>query len=182
MDRFLAVARVVRPHGRKGEVVAEILTDFPERVKASRTIYIEDSNNRPEPVALESARIHKGRFVLKFSGINSIEQADTLRTKHVLIPAGERAVLSANSYYVWELQGCRVLQDQGHGSAPLIEVGTVVDVESRSGGVDLLHVAVPGRQGGEVLIPLAQSICKRIDVEAKTILIDPPEDLLELNR
>jgi len=107
MDGFLAVARVVRPHGRKGEVVAEILTDFPERVKASRTIYIEDSDNGPEPVALESARIHKGRFVLKFSGINSIEQADTLRTKHVLIPAGERAVLSADSYYVWELQGCR---------------------------------------------------------------------------
>ena len=64
----------------------------------------------------------------------------------------------------------------------MIEVGTVVDVESRPGGVDLLHVAIPGRQGGELLIPLAQSICKRIDVDAKTILIDPPEDLLELNR
>ena len=182
MDRFLAVARVVRPHGRKGEVVAEILTDFPERVKASRTIYIEHSDSRPEPVTLERSRIHKGRFVLKFSGINSIEQADTLRAKHVLIPAAERAVLSENSYYVWQLQGCRVLQDQGHGSTPLIEVGIVVDVESRPGGVDLLHIAIPGRQGGELLIPLAQSICKRIDVDAKTILIDPPEDLLELNR
>jgi ribosomal 30S subunit maturation factor RimM len=59
-------------------------------------------------------------------------------------------------------------------------VGTVTEVES-TGGVDLLHVSRTGGGGGEVLIPLAQAICTRIDPEAKTIVIDPPADLLELN-
>jgi 16S rRNA processing protein RimM len=179
---FVAVARVVRPHGRRGEVVAEILTDFPERVQADRTIYIEAQDNRPQPLQVDSARIHKGRFVLKFSEINSIEQAEALRARHILIPVSERATLPSNSYYIWELEGCRVLRDQSHGSGPPIEVGTVAEVEGGTGGVDLLHVTVHGRQDEEVLIPLAASICKRIDVSAKVIVIDPPEDLLELNR
>src|SRR4030095_15442654 len=107
MEDFVAVARVVRPHGRRGEVIAEVLTDFPDRVQASRTVYIEDAAKQPRPLQLESVRIHKGRVVLKLSGINSIEQAEALRARDVLIPASERAMLSPNSYYVWELKGCR---------------------------------------------------------------------------
>src|SRR6185437_9869536 len=100
---------------RRGEVVAEVLTDFPDRVQASRTVYIEDAAKQPRPLQVEGSRIHKGRFVLKLSGINSIEEAEALRARYVLIPAGERALLSSNSYYVWELKGCRVVQEQGGG-------------------------------------------------------------------
>jgi 16S rRNA processing protein RimM len=174
-DKFLAVARIVRPQGRRGEVVAEILTDFPQRFAELPRAYLENPGSQPQPVRVESVWRHKGRIVLKFSGVDSIDQANRLRGMHVLILREERMPLPAHQYYVWELEGCRVITArQGVTS----EVGTVTDVEP-TGGVDLLHVATPR---GEVLIPLAQDICKRIDTAAKIIVIDPPEDLLELNQ
>jgi 16S rRNA processing protein RimM len=112
--------------------------------------------------------------VLKFAGVNSIESASRLRGQHVLIPREDRVPLPPHHYYLWELEGCRVLMAGGGGQR---EVGTVTEVESTA-GVDLLHVATPR---GEVLIPFAQSICTEIDTPQKTIVIDPPEDLLELN-
>jgi 16S rRNA processing protein RimM len=113
-------------------------------------------------------------MVLKLAGVDSIETASCLRGRHLLIPREDRVPLPPHHYYLWELEGCRVLVG-GTGAAQ--EVGTVTDVEP-TGGAGLLHVATPR---GEVLIPLAQAICTRIDPAAKTIVIDPPEDLLELN-
>ncbi len=168
------MARIVRPQGRRGEVTAEILTDFPERFRSLRGVFLERAGGTPEAVRVEDAWLHKGRVVLKFSGVDSISRAEALRGLHVLIQREERIPLGEAQYYVWELVGCRVILQRK--SAPE-EIGTVTDVEP-TGGVDLLHVATPR---GEVLIPLAQDICTRIDPEAKTILIDPPEDLLELN-
>ncbi len=82
--------------------------------------------------------------------------------------------LPQDGYYLWELQGCRVVTER---QGVLAEVGTVTEIEP-TGGVDVLHVATPH---GEVLVPFAQAICTKIDTQTKTILIDPPEDLLDLN-
>jgi 16S rRNA processing protein RimM len=171
---FLAVARIVRPQGRRGEVTAEILTDFPERFRHLRGAFLEQPDGPPEAVRVENAWLHKGRVVLKFTGVDSIAQAETLRGLHVLIPREARVPLGAHQYYLWELEGCRVVIERDGLPS---EVGTVTGVEL-TGGVDLLRVSTPR---GEALIPLAQDICKRIDPERKTIVIDPPEDLLELN-
>jgi 16S rRNA processing protein RimM len=170
----LAVARIVRPQGRRGEVAAEILTDFPERFQSLRRVFLERPGGTPQAAGVENAWLHKGRIVLKFSGVDSISGAEALRGLHVLIPREERVPLGAAHYYLWELEGCRVVLERGD---PPQEIGTVTGIEA-TGGVDLLHVATPR---GEVLIPLAQDICTRIDPEARTILIDPPEDLLDLN-
>lgn len=175
--KFLAVARIVRPQGRRGEVAAEILTDFPERFGRLRRAFLEQHGGEPRAFQLQSAWPHKGRVILKFAGVDSISQADGLRGLHVLVPCEEKTPLPAHHFYVWELHGCRVLAAQ---KGELREIGTVTGVEP-TGGVDILHVAPAGRSRHEVLIPLAQDICKRIDTEAKTIVIDPPEDLLELN-
>lgn len=177
LEEFLAIARIIRPQGRRGEVAAEILTDFPSRFEKLRGVFLENSCGSPEPAALESTWLHKGRVILKFSGVDSITQASRLRGSYVLIPQEERVPLPPNHYYLWQLRGCRVVQEQGGFRS---EVGTVTDVE-RTGGVDLLRVACPPRRRGEVLIPLAQEICTRIDPVAKMIVIDPPADLLELN-
>lgn len=175
--RFLAVARIVRAQGRRGEVAAEILTDFPERFEHLRRAYLERSGAEPEVVNLENAWPHKGRIILKFSGVDSISEAERLRGRLVLVPENERVKLPTGSYFVAELTGCRVLRKAGDGFE---EIGTVTDVE-HTRGADLLKVAAAGARKNEVLIPLAESICTRIDVEAKTIWIDPPEDLLDLN-
>jgi 16S rRNA processing protein RimM len=174
LDRFLAIARVVRPQGRRGEVVAECLTDVPGRFRELPEVYVEHPGQPPDAFRLERAWPHKGRIVLQFAGVDSIDAAERLRGRLVLIPREQRAPLPARHYYVWELQGCRVLREREGARR---EVGTVTDVEF-TGGVDLLHVATAR---GEVLIPLAGDICTRVDTAGKTIVIEPPEGLLELN-
>jgi 16S rRNA processing protein RimM len=176
-QRWLAVARIVKPQGRRGEVAAEILTDFPERFERLRRVYLENSTGEPEAFELENAWPHKGRVILKFSGVHTISAAEGLRGKHVLIPAEEKVQLPSGSYYLWELQGCRVLTSSGGRE---LEIGTVTDIE-RTSGADLLHVAPIEAGRGELLIPLAETICTRIDPGTKSIWINPPEDLLDLN-
>jgi 16S rRNA processing protein RimM len=176
-DRFLAIARIVKTQGRRGEVAAEILTDFPQRFEKLRRVCLEKPGEAPEVVALENAWPHKGQMILKFSGVDSISSAESLRGKHVLIPQDERVLLPTGSYYFWELAGCRVMRNSD-GNA--VEVGTVTDVE-RTGGVDLLRVERAAGVKRELLIPLAETICTRVDMKAKEIWIDPPEDLLDLN-
>jgi 16S rRNA processing protein RimM len=172
--QFLTVARILRPQGRRGEVAAEIFTDFPARFEKLQGALLEAPGQAPRPVTVERAWPHKGRVILKLSGIDSIDSASRLRGLHLLIPWEQRTALPPHHYYLWELRGCRVIWErQGK------EIGTVTDVEP-TGGVAVLHVA--RREGkGEVLIPLAQEICTRIDPAGKTIVIDPPEDLLDLN-
>jgi 16S rRNA processing protein RimM len=170
----LTIARIVRPQGRQGEVAAEIFTDFAARFDDLKAAWLEVPGAAPRPVSVERAWPHKGRVILKFLGVDSIESASRLRGLHILIPWEERAPLPPHVYYLSDLEGCRVIWErQGQ------EIGTVTEVEP-TGGVDVLHVARPDGKG-EVLIPLAQEICTRIDPDNKTIVIDPPEDLLELN-
>ena len=174
MAQFLAIARIIRPQGRKGEVAAEILTDFPARFQDLQSAFLEDPGQAPKCVNVEKAWPHKGRIILKFLGIDSIESASRLRGREVLIPWEQRTALPPHHYYRCELQGCRVIWErQGR------EIGTVTEVEP-TGGVDVLHVMRPDGKC-EVLIPLAQEICTRIDIATQTIVIDPPEDLLDLN-
>lgn len=182
-NQFLAVARISRPQGRRGEVAAEILSDFPERFEKLRQAYLESPGGEPERCGIEDCWFHKGRVILKIAGVDSIEAAERLRGRHVLVPQGEKVPLPEHQYYVADLVGCRVLR-QG----TLEEVGAVVGVDT-TGGASILRVelSVPtgdeqrGSKPREALIPLAQAICTRIDPEAKVIVIDPPEDLLDLN-
>ncbi len=171
---YVAVARIVRPQGRQGEVTAEILTDFPERFTSMRAAFLEQPGRPPAAVQVENAWPHKGRIILKFAGVDSITHAEGLRGRHVLVRRADRVPVGANRYYFQDLEGCRVAVER---EGRLIEVGKVTGVEP-TGGVDLLRVETPQ---GEVLVPLAQDICKRIDTDSKTIVIDPPEDLLDLN-
>ena len=172
--KYLAIARILRPQGRKGEVAAEILTDFPARFQQLHPVFLEVPGEAPKAVNVESCWPHKGRIILKFSGIDSIESASHLRGLQVFIPWEQRTPLPPHHYYLCELHGCRVIWErQGR------EIGTVTEVEP-TGGVDVLHVRRPDGKS-EVLIPLAQEICTRIDLATRIIVIDPPEDLLNLN-
>jgi 16S rRNA processing protein RimM len=157
--------------------VVEVLTDFPSRFAQLRQAFLENSGPIPTPVVVEHAWPHKGRMILKFAGIDSIDGASRLRGCLVFIPEGERMPLPSHHYYISELRGCRVVAER---QGVRDDIGTVTEVEP-TGGVDILHVARSRPQHGEVLIPLAQSICTRIDPEAKLIVIEPPEDLLDLN-
>lgn len=160
----VAIAEVVRPRGVRGEVVAEPLSSFPERYAALRSVLVRD-----RAVAVEKLWWHDGRLVLKFAGIDSVDQAETLRGALVEVPETERWPLPPGRYYESDLIGCQVF-------AGGREVGKVVAVED-PGGPSLLLVRWPG---GEARIPLVPEICRQVDVAARRIEIEPPEGLLEL--
>lgn len=172
--QFIAIARVLRPQGRRGEVCTEILTDFPDRFLKLRRAYLESVPLRE--LAVDSAWPHKGRMVLKFAGVDSISEAERLCGHCIVIPSEERVPLADHSYYWFELCGCTVVTGS---PGTWTEIGAVMSVEPTH-GASLLHV-VRKDSRTEILIPLAREICTQIDIRSKTIIVDPPEDLLTLN-
>ncbi len=169
---MVTVGRIVRPHGNKGQVVVAGETDFgDERFRVGATVWWLRAGT-PEPVTITDGRPHDGRWVIGLEGVRSIDAADALRDWELRVPAATLRPLGPQAYYVHELAGCRVETADGR------KVGTVDRVDFRSGTPILVVLAGAGR---EVLVPMAEEICRRIDVSAKVIVIDPPEGLIELN-
>ena len=166
---LVAIARIVKPRGLRGEVVAEILTDFPERFEGLETVtaVLPDAGHRE--LKIEEHWFQSGRVVLKFAGIDSIESGETLRNAEICVAESDAVELEADEYFDWELAGCRVETVDG------VEVGTVREI-MRNGGTEIL--VVDGREK-EYLIPFAETICPEVDVEKRLIRIDPPEGLLD---
>lgn len=180
----------MRPQGRHGEILADILTDFPERFSERKRLFLVPSesahhsvprNQPPREIILEHHWLHKGRIVFKFAGIDSINDADTLRGLDVAIPVEERAPLTDGSIYISDLIGCEVV-DLGEKSTMEVmdssehAVGRVVDVEREAS----LLVAKDAN-GDEVLIPFVQAYLVRIDIASRRIEMRLPPGLLEIN-
>lgn len=173
------VARILRPHGRRGEVAAEILTDFPERLTRLRSALLWDGRAQPRAVAVRTCWISRsrgGQAIFQFEGSDSISAAEKLVGLEVQIPLSERMALPAGSYYISDLIGCEVREKDG---APLGRVRDVRFTGEEVAGTPLLVVNSPR---GELLIPLAQEICVRVDVAAHRVEVVLPEGLAELNR
>jgi len=174
-EPWTLLARLVRPQGRHGEILADILTDFPERFADRKRLFLvssETGEGGAREIALENHWLHKGRVVLKFAGIDSIHDADTLRGLLVAIPANERAALRDDSVYIGDLIGCEVVDLSG---TP-VTVGVVTDVDREAG---LLAVKSP--DGSEALIPFAKAYLVRMDLAGKRIEMRLPAGLLEIN-
>jgi 16S rRNA processing protein RimM len=172
----VTLARILRPRGLRGEVAAEILTDFPERLPKLREVWLAGGRGAPRRVRVQRCWLSPGRggqAIFHFADIDSIEAANTLRGLEVQVPIEQRARLDAGSYFVSDLVGCEVWE-AGAASA----LGSVRDVEF-PGRAPLLAIDT---NEGEVLVPLAAEFCVRIDVKAKRIDVTLPEGLRDLNR
>lgn len=179
---WVLLARLIRPHGRKGELVAEVLTDFPERFHDRKRVYLippKSVGTRPREIRLESFWYLRSRIVLKFEGIDSINDAEPLRHFEVAIPHAERAPLERGAVYVSDLIGCAVMDLNREGG----EIGEVVDVDRGSSSTELLVLRRRGLHmpDAEVLIPFVREYLVRIDVEARRIEMRLPEGLLDIN-
>jgi|SRR5215510_10816761 len=170
-EELITVAHVVKARGLRGEVVADLLTDFPERFAALKSLVGLPAEGNRRSLQIEEQWFHGDRIVFKFAGFDSVEAARELVGYDLAVPVAERVRLPRDSYYEWELSGCQVETLSG------TKVGEVKDV-MRTGGVELLRVLDP--EGRERLIPMAGDICVGIDVDNKLIRIDPPEGLLDL--
>jgi 16S rRNA processing protein RimM len=188
------VARILRPRGNQGEVIAELLTDSPERFASCRRVYLRKANEEPQSVPLERFwldRNHPGMGVFHLSGCASIDDAEKWRGSEVLLPIGERITLPAGKHFVSDLVGCTVFEvareDSKLASAPCSMdvvprvVGTVREVffpGEDVAGTPLLQVETAA---GELLVPLAEEICTLVDVRARRIEVQLPAGLSELN-
>ncbi len=170
---FLTIAHIVRPRGVKGEVVAEIVTNRPERFAAVTRVRLEASDGRWVESRLQRYWFHRDHVILKFEGCETIETASQFRGWWVKVARQEAIPREEDEYFLFELIGCEVWTESGQ------PVGRVRDV-METGDVPLLVVG--GEEGGEVLIPFARAICPTVDVSAKRIIVSPPEGLLDLNR
>src|SRR5216684_9293777 len=170
-DDLITVARVVRTRGLRGEVVADLLTDFPGRFEALEDVIAIAPDGTRRSLQIEEHWFQANRIVFKFGGYDSIDEAKELAGFQIAVPASDRIELPKDQFYEWELAGCRVEATDGKS------IGMVREV-MRTGGVEILVVA--GDAGGEFLIPMAQEICVEIDVSRKLVRVNPPEGLLEL--
>ena len=170
-ESLVIIAHATRTRGLKGEVVADLLTDFPERFAGLSRLFAVPPTGEPWLIELEHHWFQKGRVILKFAGFDTIETATALLGHDFAVPQEESVPLTEDEYYDWQLEGCRV--ELVTGTA----IGTVKRV-MRTGGVHLL--VVTGANGKEYLIPMAGSIVVTIDTSTQRIMIDPPEGLLEL--
>jgi 16S rRNA processing protein RimM len=168
---FLTVARVVKTQGRHGEVGVDLLTDFPERFAEGRRVYAFKEGGERRALHIEDVWPHKGMLILKFAGVDSMNDAETLLKSEIQVPLSERTKLEDGAWYVSDLVGCMVT-DSGR------EIGTVAKVEFGAGEAPLLIVQ-QGKQ--EHMIPLAEAFTRRVDLEQKKIELQLPEGMLEIN-
>jgi len=179
-DAWVWLARIRRPQGRKGEVFADILTDFPEKFAERRRLWLIAADSlaavaAPREVELTAHWLHKGGIVLHFAGVDSISAAETLTGFGVAIPRSERTTLGQDEAYVGDLIGCTLVDVAGAEPVP---VGAIEDVDRTAGPVALLVV---GRDQDEILVPFAKSYLRKIDLEARRVEMALPEGLLDLN-
>jgi 16S rRNA processing protein RimM len=169
---LVTIGEVARPHGRRGEVIVNPLTDFPERFHDLSRVFVQGEGGRAVALKLEEVRVHKGRPVLKLEGISEIGQAERLAGREIRIPESELVALPEDRLFHFQLVGCRVSDRRlGH-------LGVVKEVLP-TGGTDGL--VVRDASGDERLIPLCKEICRRIESERGEIEIDAPEGLIAIN-
>ena len=188
---WIALAHLLRPQGRKGELLAELLTDFPERFEERKQVFLAAPGFDGEAAQARAAEVvafwlpvgkNEGRIVLQFAGVDSITQAETLAGLEVLIPDEDRVPLDADAVYISELVGCTVYDGE-------LEVGTITDVQfpATADGSRRLEEAAPllevtSPDGNEILIPFAKAFIVGVDTKDKRVNMTLPEGLVEINQ
>jgi 16S rRNA processing protein RimM len=170
MTELLLVGVVARAHGNKGQVIVNPETDFPDaRFAVGNVLVVEHAGTTTER-RIASVRFQQGRPIVAFDGVETMNDAEALAGAELKMPASALAPLPARTYYRHELVGCEVKDTAGH------VIGRVTGVE---GPLEQSRLVVESERG-EVLIPMVEGICVRVDPGSRVIVVNPPEGLLEL--
>jgi 16S rRNA processing protein RimM len=163
---LVLVGRVVKPQGRRGEVAVDVFSDRPDRFPTLRRAFVPGPGGEAREVRVEGAFPHKGRYVVKLAGVESIDAAEALRGLELRIPDEDLAPLPEGSYYHHQLAGLAVVDETG---APM---GTVEDVVETAAAARILVVR---GEGGETLLPFADAFVRKVDLEGRRIVAVRPE-------
>jgi 16S rRNA processing protein RimM len=169
VNEWVTIAILGKPRGNKGEVLAISLSDSPGRLESLKTAWLFLNEKPLGEREVQKAWLHDARLVLKFAGVDSISEAETLQGCEVRVPLAERAPLEPGVEYVSDLIGCSLI-DRISGTV----LGRVTGWED-AGPQSLMEI------DGDWLVPFNPGLCKQVDVEGRRILVDLPEGLKELN-
>ena len=170
-DDMAVVGRIARAHGNRGQVIVDPETDFPdERFKPGSVLHIRNGDEI-EPVTVETVRFHRGRPIIGLAGVGTMDAAEALAGTELRVRVDALRSLPAGSFYHHDLIGCAVETPRGE------PIGQVTRVEGTGAGSRLV---VQGRSG-EILIPLVEGICVSVDVSGRTVIVEPPDGLLDVN-
>jgi len=186
---WVVLAHLVRPQGRKGEILAELLTDFPESLPGRQGLYLApsqiSSTQQSRPVEVISSWLpvgrNRGRVVLQLAGVESISAAESLAGFDLVVREEDRMPLEDDAVYVSELVGCNLLDNS-------VPIGVVTDVQfpTAPDGARLDDAApilvVDGSDRGEILVPFVKAFIQHIDVPGRKLLMNLPAGLVDVNR
>jgi 16S rRNA processing protein RimM len=175
-DEFISLARVLKTQGRRGEVAVEPHSDVPDRFVEGMRLFALDEVGQRRQLQVEELWPHKGHLVLKFQGVDSISDAETLLRCELQVPQSERAELEPGWTYISDLTGCSVFDGDR-------EIGTVEDVQFGAGEAPLLIVQGKprGKQNAPYEIPFAEAYLEGVDLAARQVRMRLPEGMLEIN-
>jgi 16S rRNA processing protein RimM len=160
---YLVVGFLRRPHGVKGEILMDVHTDFPERLKTDLTVFVGE---RYQPMVIAGRRLHAAGLLVRFRGIKSPEEAGLYRNTWVYVPAANRPELPEGEYYHHQLIGLNVVTDEDH------DLGTLMDIlETGANDVYVVRAA----DGSEVLLPAIPPVIldvKLADRQMRVHLLD----------
>jgi 16S rRNA processing protein RimM len=170
---FITLARVVKTQGRVGEVAVEVHSDIPDRfTEGMKLSALDRSGSSRREIEIENLWPHKGLLVLKFVGVDSMSDAETLIGSELQVPKAQRAELEQGWNYVSDLVGCAVFD---HGN----EIGRIEDVQFGTGEAALLIVAAAN--GKKYDVPFAEAYLEGVDLPQRQVRMTLPEGMLEIN-
>lgn len=158
--RFIAIGRIGRPHGLRGEVVVHVLTDFPERFESMKEVYVGHADS-PECRQVTGTRWHKDRVLLSLQGCDSRTSAESLRGLLIQIPIEDARQLHDNEYYPHQLLGMDVVTVDGE------DLGRISDILYTN--ANDVYVVVGPR--GQTLLPAITDVIQRVDLAEGRMIV-----------
>lgn len=155
----LAIGFIRRPHGVQGEMIMDLHTDFPERVKAGRKVLVGE---KLQPQTFDTVRPHGDGLLVSFRGVDTPEDAGRFRNQWVYIKASEAPPLPEGQYYQYELIGLDVVEDNGNPLGKLVEI-----METGANDVYLVR----DEAGKEILLPVIPSVILNRDMERRILTV-----------
>jgi 16S rRNA processing protein RimM len=165
---FLVVGKLHRAHGVRGEVILEVITDFPERLHSGVTVYVGDEHRSER---IRSSRTHSEGMLVAFDAYSDPESASGLRNQLVYVRADDRPPLPEGEYYHHQLIGLKVITDEGR------MLGRLKQILDNTGANDV-YVLQP-EQGREILLPAIADVIRKIDLSRGEIQVHLLPGLLE---
>ncbi len=157
----LEIGQIVNTFGIKGMVKVKPFTDDIRRFDELKTVYVEKNSTKTE-YEIEEVKYHKDMVLIKFKGIDKVEQAEMLRNSYLTVSRNSVEKLEEGRYYIVDLLGLEVYTDEQ------VLLGTLEDIFN-TGSNDIY--VVKDKQGKQILLPAIQDVIKQIDIENKKIIV-----------